>query len=98
MHHVLVEGQFLSVILPPVILTRVALTLVGIVLRHILFGAPFTATSMIGFLAVAGIVGHSSILLVCFIRDARRRTRACATGCWGPARFAASRLCERRRG
>jgi multidrug efflux pump subunit AcrB len=47
------------------------LTLIGIVLDHWLLHAPFTATSMIGFIALAGIIVRNSILLVDFIR--RRR-------------------------
>ncbi|MDE2042113.1 MAG: efflux RND transporter permease subunit, partial [Alphaproteobacteria bacterium] len=69
--YVLVVGQFGSFKLPLVILTPVPLTLVGIVLGHILFGAPFTATSMIGFIALAGIIVRNSILLVDVIRHAR---------------------------
>jgi len=44
------------------------LTLIGIVLGHWLFNAPFTATSMIGFIALAGIIVRNSILLVDFVR------------------------------
>jgi multidrug efflux pump subunit AcrB len=66
--YVLVVGQFGSFKLPLVILTPVPLTLIGIVLGHMLFGAPFTATSMIGFIALAGIIVRNSILLVDFIR------------------------------
>jgi len=51
-----------------VILTPIPLTLIGIVLGHWLFSAPFTATSMIGFIALAGIIVRNSILLVDFIR------------------------------
>jgi multidrug efflux pump subunit AcrB len=64
----LVVGQFKSFRLPLVILTPVPLTLIGIVIGHMLFGAPFTATSMIGFIALAGIIVRNSILLVDFIR------------------------------
>ncbi len=46
-------------------------SLVGIVLGHMLFRAPFTATSMIGFIALAGIIVRNSILLVDFIRHTR---------------------------
>ena len=60
-----------SFTLPLVILTPVPLTLVGIVLGHMLFQAPFTATSMIGFIALAGIIVRNSILLVDFIRHTR---------------------------
>ncbi|AKH42819.1 multidrug efflux pump subunit AcrB [Altererythrobacter atlanticus] len=69
--YVLVVGQFQNFKLPLVILTPIPLTLVGIVLGHMLFGAPFTATSMIGFIALAGIIVRNSILLVDFIRHAR---------------------------
>lgn len=67
----LVVAQFRSFRLPLVILTPIPLTLVGIVVGHMLFGAPFTATSMIGFIALAGIIVRNSILLVDFIRHAQ---------------------------
>ncbi len=67
----IVVGQFGSFKLPLVILTPVPLTLIGIMLGHWLFGAPFTATSMIGFIALAGIIVRNSILLVDFIRERR---------------------------
>ncbi|MCF8708961.1 efflux RND transporter permease subunit [Rhizorhapis sp. SPR117] len=66
--YVLVVGQFRNFKLPLVILTPIPLTLVGIVVGHMLFRAPFTATSMIGFIALAGIIVRNSILLVDFIR------------------------------
>ncbi len=66
--YILVVAQFKSFKLPLVILTPIPLTLIGIVLGHWLFGAPFTATSMIGFIALAGIIVRNSILLVDFIR------------------------------
>jgi multidrug efflux pump subunit AcrB len=66
--YILVVAQFGSFKLPLVILTPVPLTLIGIVIGHWLFGAPFTATSMIGFIALAGIIVRNSILLVDFIR------------------------------
>jgi multidrug efflux pump subunit AcrB len=66
--YILVVAQFGSFTLPLVILTPIPLTLIGIVLGHWLFGAPFTATSMIGFIALAGIIVRNSILLVDFIR------------------------------
>ena len=64
----LVVAQFGSFRLPLVILTPVPLTFIGIMLGHMLFGAPFSATSMIGFIALAGIIVRNSILLVDFIR------------------------------
>jgi multidrug efflux pump subunit AcrB len=66
--YLLVVAQFGSFRLPLVILVPVPLTLIGIVLGHFLFQAPFTATSMIGFIALAGIIVRNSILLVDFIR------------------------------
>ncbi len=69
--YILVVAQFKSFRLPLVILTPVPLTLVGIVIGHMLFQAPFTATSMIGFIALAGIIVRNSILLVDFIRHAQ---------------------------
>ncbi|MCX7889966.1 MAG: efflux RND transporter permease subunit [Rhodobacteraceae bacterium] len=69
--YILVVGQFGSFKLPLVILTPVPLTFIGIMFGHWLFGAPFSATSMIGFIALAGIIVRNSILLVDFIRNAR---------------------------
>ena len=66
--YILVVAQFGSFKLPLVILTPIPLTLIGILIGHWLFGAPFTATSMIGFIALAGIIVRNSILLVDFIR------------------------------
>ncbi|MFC7334024.1 efflux RND transporter permease subunit [Rhodocista pekingensis] len=66
--YVLVVAQFGSFRLPLVVLTPVPLTLVGIMIGHWIFGAPFSATSMIGFIALAGIIVRNSILLVDFIR------------------------------
>lgn len=69
--YLLVVAQFGSFLLPLVILVPVPLTLIGIVFGHWLFNAAFTATSMIGFIALAGIIVRNSILLVDFIRHAR---------------------------
>jgi len=66
--YILVVAQFGSFKLPLVILTPIPLTFIGIMLGHWLFAAPFTATSMIGFIALAGIIVRNSILLVDFIR------------------------------
>ncbi|MBS0522168.1 MAG: efflux RND transporter permease subunit [Proteobacteria bacterium] len=74
--YLLVVAQFGSYRLPLVILTPVPLTLIGIVLGHWLLGAPFTATSMIGFIALAGIIVRNSILLVDFIQRRRREGAA----------------------
>ncbi|ALG91182.1 MULTISPECIES: efflux RND transporter permease subunit [Actibacterium] len=68
--YILVVAQFGSFRLPLVVLTPVPLTFLGIMLGHWLFSAPFSATSMIGFIALAGIIVRNSILLVDFIRHA----------------------------
>ncbi len=66
--YILVVAQFGSFKLPLVILTPIPLTLIGIMLGHWLFDAAFTATSMIGFIALAGIIVRNSILLVDFVK------------------------------
>ncbi len=68
--YILVVAQFGSFKLPLVILTPIPLTFVGIMGGHWLFNAPFSAPSMIGFIALAGIIVRNSILLVDFIRHA----------------------------
>jgi len=73
--YILVVAQFKSFRLPLVILTPIPLTLIGIVIGHVLFNAAFTATSMIGFIALAGIIVRNSILLVDFIRHSKTTDR-----------------------
>jgi len=65
--YVLVVGWFASFKTPLVIMAPIPLTLVGILPAHALMGAFFTATSMIGFIAGAGIIVRNSIILVDFI-------------------------------
>jgi multidrug efflux pump subunit AcrB len=64
---VLVVGWFQSFSTPLVIMVAIPFSLIGILPAHWLFGAFFTATSMIGFIAGAGIVVRNSIILVDFI-------------------------------
>jgi len=66
--YILVVAWFKNFVTPLVIMAPIPLTLVGILPGHWLFGAFFTATSMIGFIALAGIVVRNSILLVDFIQ------------------------------
>ncbi|OYV40877.1 MAG: multidrug transporter AcrB, partial [Acidocella sp. 20-61-6] len=73
--YVLVVGQFGSFKLPLVVLTPIPLTLIGIMIGHWLLSADFTATSMIGFIALAGIIVRNSILLVDFIRHRQDHSR-----------------------
>ncbi|MGE5443782.1 MAG: efflux RND transporter permease subunit, partial [Ignavibacteriales bacterium] len=65
--YVMVVGWFKSFIVPFVIMAPIPLSLIGILPGHALMGAFFTATSMIGFIAGAGIVVRNSIILVDFI-------------------------------
>lgn len=65
--YVLVVGWFKSFTIPLVVMVPIPLTLVGILPAHWALGAFFTATSMIGFIAGAGIVVRNSIILVDFI-------------------------------
>jgi multidrug efflux pump subunit AcrB len=65
--YVIVVGWFQSYSVPLVIMAPIPLTLIGILPAHALAGAFFTATSMIGFIAGAGIIVRNSIILVDFI-------------------------------
>lgn len=65
--YVMIVGWFRSFIVPLVIMAPIPLSLIGILPGHALLGAFFTATSMIGFIAGAGIVVRNSIILVDFI-------------------------------
>lgn len=66
---VLLVAQFRSYLMPVIIMSPIPLTLVGILPGHWLIGKEFTATSMIGMIALAGIIVRNSILLVVFIRQ-----------------------------
>ncbi len=65
--YVLVVGWFRSFVTPLIIMAPIPLTLIGILPAHGLFHVFFTATSMIGFIALAGVIVRNSILLVDFI-------------------------------
>jgi len=71
--YILVVGWFKSFKTPLVIMAPIPLTLVGILPAHAIMGAFFTATSMIGFIAGAGIIVRNSIILVDFIELRRRQ-------------------------
>lgn len=70
--YLLVVAQFGSYFLPLIIMAPIPLTIIGVMPGHALLGAQFTATSMIGMIALAGIIVRNSILLVDFI-DAELR-------------------------
>ncbi|WP_346728235.1 efflux RND transporter permease subunit [Rubrivivax gelatinosus] len=65
--YLLVVAQFRSYLVPLVIMAPIPLTIIGVMPGHALLGQPFTATSMIGMIALAGIIVRNSILLVDFI-------------------------------
>ncbi len=70
--YLLIVGQFQSFVTPLIIMAPIPLTLIGILPGHWLTGSYFTATSMIGFIALAGIIVRNSILLVDFIQIQER--------------------------
>jgi multidrug efflux pump subunit AcrB len=65
--YLLVVAQFKSYLVPLIIMAPIPLTLIGVMPGHALLGSQFTATSMIGMIALAGIIVRNSILLVDFI-------------------------------
>jgi multidrug efflux pump subunit AcrB len=65
--YLLVVAQFKSYTVPLVIMAPIPLTIIGVMPGHALLGSQFTATSMIGMIALAGIIVRNSILLVDFI-------------------------------
>ncbi len=65
--YLLVVAQFRSYAAPLVVMAPIPLTVIGVLPGHALLGAQFTATSMIGMIALAGIIVRNSILLVDFI-------------------------------
>ncbi|MGB5737079.1 MAG: efflux RND transporter permease subunit [Thiohalocapsa sp.] len=67
--YLLVVAQFRSYLVPLVIMAPIPLTIIGIMPGHALLHAQFTATSMIGMIALAGIIVRNSILLVDFINQ-----------------------------
>jgi multidrug efflux pump subunit AcrB len=67
--YLLVVAQFRSYLVPLIIMAPIPLTIIGVMPGHALLGANFTATSMIGMIALAGIIVRNSILLVDFINQ-----------------------------
>ena len=67
MIYILIVGWFQNFTVPLVMLAAIPLSLVGIILGHWMLGAYFTATSMIGFIALAGVMVRNSVLLIDFI-------------------------------
>ena len=74
--YLLVVAQFRSYLVPLIIMAPIPLTIIGVMPGHALLGAQFTATSMIGMIALAGIVVRNSLILVEFITAAQRQGMA----------------------
>ena len=70
--YVLLVGYYGNFIIPVIVMGAIPLTVIGIFPGHVITGQPFTATSMIGMIALAGIVVRNSLLLIDFILDRRR--------------------------
>ncbi len=71
--YVLLIGWFKSYRTPLVMMIAIPLSLVGVLPGHFLFGAFFTATSMIGVIALAGIMVRNSVLLIDFVEQEQER-------------------------
>ncbi len=69
--YLLLVGYYKSFILPMIVMGAIPLTLIGVFPGHWATGQAFTATSMIGVIALAGIVVRNSLLLIDFILDYR---------------------------
>jgi multidrug efflux pump subunit AcrB len=67
--YLLVVAQFKSYLVPLIIMAPIPLTVIGVMPGHALLGSQFTATSMIGMIALAGIIVRNSILLVDFVNE-----------------------------
>ena len=67
MIYILIVGWFQNFVVPLVMLAAIPLSLIGIVIGHWMLHAYFTATSMIGFIALAGVMVRNSVLLIDFI-------------------------------
>ena len=76
--YLLLAAYYQSYFMPLIVMGAIPLTLIGVFPGHWLLGQPFTATSMIGVIALAGIVVRNSLLLIDFILEYRKRGRPLA--------------------
>ena len=83
--YILVVWEFGNFVVPAIIMAPIPLTMLGIIPGHMLLGAEFTATSMIGFIALAGIIVRNSILLVDYaihqVKDGKTNAQAVVEAC-----------------
>ena len=70
--YLVLVGYYRSFMLPVIVMGAIPLTMIGVFPGHAIMGQYFTATSMIGFIALAGIVVRNSLLLIDFIIEYRR--------------------------
>ena len=89
--YLLVVAQFRSYLLPLIIMAPIPLTIIGVMPGHALLGASFTATSMIGMIALAGIIVRNSILLVDFIMQETKAGKSLEGAVIGAAAVAGRR-------
>jgi multidrug efflux pump subunit AcrB len=71
--YLMLVGYYKSFMLPLIVMGAIPLTLVGVFPGHVITGQAFTATSMIGVIALAGVVVRNSLLLIDFILDYRKQ-------------------------
>ena len=69
---VLLSFQFRSYIEPLIVMAAIPFALIGVIWGHLIMGYPLTMPSMLGFVSLAGVVVNDSILLVLFLKEARR--------------------------
>src|SRR3546814_16290067 len=74
--YLLVVAYFRNYLVPLVIMAPIPLTVIGVMPGHALMGMPFNATSMIGMIALSGIIVRNSLLLVVFINTLLAQGRA----------------------
>jgi len=83
--YILVVWEFGNFVVPAIIMAPIPLTMLGVIPGHAILGAEFTATSMIGFIALAGIIVRNSILLVDFaihqVKDGKTNAEAVVDAC-----------------
>ena len=79
--YLLIVGMFQNFTVPLLMMIPVPLTLLGIIPGHLMFGAFFTATSMIGVIALAGIMVRNSVLLIDFIEAGLREGKELKEAC-----------------
>jgi multidrug efflux pump subunit AcrB len=79
--YLLIVGMFQNFTVPLLMMVPVPLTLLGIIPGHLLFGAFFTATSMIGVIALAGIMVRNSVLLIDFIEGGLKEGKELKEAC-----------------